>query len=96
MIAKTVSFLGNVVTFLGFAAGFVAMYQRTMFAREWMEDHGKSQASLGWLLISSPATYVWPLSDRCRRRRRQYLIALSVFIALMFLLAGIIWLSGSL
>lgn len=92
-MAKTVNFLGVVVTLLGFAAGFVAMYQRTMFAREWMEDHGKSQTPLGWLLISSPATYFWPLSDRCRRRRRQYLVALFIFVTLILALAGLIGLS---
>jgi hypothetical protein len=77
-------------TVLLFAVGFIAGYQQTMFGREWIEDHAKSEGFVRQGRLSTTAIFSKSLSDRCRRRR--VLMWASAFLALMAVQAGILWL----
>jgi hypothetical protein len=74
-------------TVLLFAVGFIAGYQQTMFGREWIEDHAKSEGFVRQGRLSTTAIFSKSLSDR-----RRVLMWASAFLALMAVQAGILWL----
>ena len=73
----------RIVAILGFIAFFVGFYEQTKFIDEWMEDHAKSMRATTRWRLSTTAVFSRSLSERCRRRRRRLLFAMSAFWALL-------------
>jgi hypothetical protein len=61
----------------------VAFYQQSIFVKEWYEDHAPAGSWAKRGLLSTEAIFYPSLSERCRRRRRQLVMALGGACALV-------------
>jgi hypothetical protein len=55
----------------------VGFYQQGMFVGEWYEDHARPGNWVTRALLSTKAIFHPALSERCRRRRRRLVMAVS-------------------